>query len=115
VCTLSDSGTNLLTQSFAAVRQHLSPFLMQLASRGRRLACAGPHFPLRCRDRVFMTKKVNDPDFWRSRGEEVLTMADNMREPGSRAVLLRIANDYERIARFVEERLRRTAVVGVEK
>jgi hypothetical protein len=88
---------------------------MQLASRGRRLACGGPYFPLRCRDRVFMTKKVNDPDFWRSRGEEVLTMADNMREPGSRAVLLRIANDYERIARFVEERLRRTAVVGVEK
>ena len=42
-------------------------------------------------------------------------MADNMREPGSRAVLLRIANDYERIARFAKERLRRMALVDVEK
>jgi hypothetical protein len=62
-----------------------------------------------------MSKKVHDPDFWRSRGEEVLTMADNMREPGSRTVLLRIANDYERIARFAEERLRRMALVDAEK
>jgi hypothetical protein len=62
-----------------------------------------------------MTQKVDDPEFWRSRGEAVLTMADNMREPGSRAVLLRIANDYERIAKFAEERLRRMVLAEAQK
>src|SRR5215469_13558174 len=102
--TLSDSGTNLLTERFAAVAS-ISPFLTQLAFWGRHPACvAAPTFTW---TGAFMSKKVHDPDFWRSRGEEVLTMADNMREPDSRTVLLRIANDYERIARFAEERLRR--------
>ncbi len=49
---------------------------------------------------LLLTQSGNDPDFWRSRGEEILTTADNMQEAGSRAVLLRSANDYERIARF---------------
>ena len=49
------------------------------------------------------TNKVNDPEFWRFRAEEVLSIADDMKVVEAKAIMARIAQDYERIAKLVEQ------------
>ena len=51
------------------------------------------------------TNKVNNPEFWRFRAEEVRTIADDMKVVEAKAIMTRIAQDYERIAELVEQRL----------
>ncbi len=45
--------------------------------------------------------KLDDPEYWRFRAEEARAMADEMRHGEPKAIMLRIADDYERIARLI--------------
>jgi hypothetical protein len=43
------------------------------------------------------------PEYWRARAEETRTLADNMHHREPKDALIRIAEDYERIAKIAEE------------
>lgn len=54
-----------------------------------------------------MTKiPINDPKHWRERAEEARTVADQTNDEGSRRSMLRIAKDYEELAKRAERRLK---------
>ena len=50
------------------------------------------------------TNEVVDPEFWRFRAEEI--RADDMKVDEAKAIMARIAVDYESIAELVEKWLR---------
>jgi len=47
---------------------------------------------------------INDPAHWRQRAEEMRTLAEDMSNAETRAMMERIARDYEFLARRAEER-----------
>jgi hypothetical protein len=46
-----------------------------------------------------------DPEHWHFRAEETRTVADQMTHEEARAVMRRIANDYDRLAKVAEEQI----------
>jgi hypothetical protein len=46
-----------------------------------------------------------DPEHWHFRAEEARTVADQMTHEDARMIMRRIANDYDRLAKFAEEQL----------
>ena len=50
--------------------------------------------------------KLDNPEFWRFRAEEARTIADNLKHGEPKAIMLRIAEDYERIAKLFGQEAR---------
>ena len=46
-----------------------------------------------------------DPEHWHFRAEETRTVADQMAHEEARAIIRRIAVDYDRLAKLAEEQL----------
>jgi molecular chaperone GrpE (heat shock protein) len=49
---------------------------------------------------------INDPKHWRERAEEARTVAEEIKDETSKRSMLRIAKDYEELARRAERRLK---------
>jgi hypothetical protein len=47
---------------------------------------------------------IDDPVHWLNRAEEARVIAEEMRDPESRRIMLNIADDYERLAKRARKR-----------
>ena len=59
-----------------------------------------------------MTLKFDDPDYWRKRAEEARAVAVQMLDPHTKAIMLSIAQDYQKLAERAEQRARATTPPG---
>jgi hypothetical protein len=51
---------------------------------------------------VWAKVRINDPKHWRERAEEARVVADAMTDEKTKKMMLRIANDYETMAKRAE-------------
>src|SRR6266480_1223289 len=59
----------------------------------------------RRREYAMLAVPINDPKHWRDRAEEARTVADQLTDADSKRRMLRIAEDYETLAKRAEQRL----------
>jgi hypothetical protein len=52
-----------------------------------------------------MPGNLNNPEFWRFRAEQARTIAGAMTHPDTKAIILKIANEYDRVANITEDLL----------
>jgi hypothetical protein len=52
---------------------------------------------------------LDEPKHWLERAEEARSIADQLSDPESRRMMMRIAEDYERLANHARRRKGRTA------
>ncbi len=50
--------------------------------------------------------RVDDPGYWRFRANNARQMALDMKQGEAKAIVLKIAEEYELVARLTEDRLR---------
>jgi heptaprenylglyceryl phosphate synthase len=48
----------------------------------------------------------DDPDYWRARAEEARSIAEQMADAHTKAIMIGIAQSYDKIVKWVEERIR---------
>ena len=61
------------------------------------------------------TQKVDYPQFWRFRAEEVRRIAVDVKVVEEKVIMTRIAADYERIAVLVEQQLHGSIVDVIQQ
>jgi hypothetical protein len=59
---------------------------------------------LRERARTMTLPKKDDPEYWHKRAKEARAVAVQMKDVHTRAVMLGIAQDYEKLAQRAEQR-----------
>jgi hypothetical protein len=50
-----------------------------------------------------MSKRLDDPHYWRDRAEEARVHADQMKDPETKHIWLRVAEGHERQAQLLEK------------
>jgi len=56
-----------------------------------------------------LPRDLNDSKHWRDRAAEMRVLANDMKEPKARAMVLSLADDYDKLADRAAERARRRA------